>query len=37
VTADGRPIYSLRNLETPIELDNERSRWRAKLGLRWTF
>jgi hypothetical protein len=37
VTADGRPIYTLRPLETPYQLDNERSRWRAKLGLRWTF
>ncbi len=37
VTADGRPIYSLRSLTTPYQIDNERSRWRAKLGLRWTF
>jgi hypothetical protein len=37
LTADGRPIYELANLETPYQLDNERSRWRAKLGLRWTF
>lgn len=36
-TADGRPIYSLRNIETPFEIDNVRSRWRAKLGLRYTF
>jgi hypothetical protein len=37
VTADGKPIYRLRSLETPYQIDNERSRWRAKLGLRWTF
>jgi len=37
VTADGRPIYSLRSLETPYQLDNVRSRWRAKLGVRWSF
>lgn len=37
VTADGRPIYSLRSTETPYSIDNERSRWRAKLGIRWTF
>ena len=36
-TDDGRPIYSLDDTETPFELDNERSRYRAKLGLRWTF
>ncbi len=34
---DGKPIYELGDLETPYNLDNERSRWRAKLGLRWTF
>lgn len=37
VTPDGRPIYSLSNLSTPYTIDNERSRWRAKLGVRWTF
>lgn len=37
VTPDGKPIYSLRSLETPFEVHNENSRWRAKLGLRWTF
>ena len=37
VTADGRPVYQLRPLATPFQIDNERSRWRAKLGLRWTF
>ena len=37
MTDDGKPIYELSDLETPYNLDNERSRWRAKLGLRWTF
>lgn len=37
---DGRPIYSARiDLDGSDlwEIHNERSRWRAKLGVRWTF
>jgi len=37
LTDDGKPIYELATLETPFNIDNERSRWRAKLGVRWTF
>lgn len=40
VTDDGRPIYSLADVVTDgelFEIHNERSRWRAKLGVRWTF
>jgi outer membrane receptor for ferrienterochelin and colicin len=41
--ASGRPIYSLNRIVTDPENNdkfdthNIRSRWRAKLGLRWTF
>ncbi|MEM7050523.1 MAG: carboxypeptidase regulatory-like domain-containing protein [Acidobacteriota bacterium] len=43
VTDDGRPIYLLfREVTDPennprFDTHNTRSRWRAKLGLRWTF
>jgi hypothetical protein len=43
MTADGKPIYELfsevRNPEdNPIfETHNVRSRWQAKLGVRWSF
>lgn len=42
-TATGKPIYSLdREITDPentprFTLDNLRSRWQAKLGVRWTF
>ena len=40
---DGKPIYRLRNVVTDPEnvsiysVDNLRSRWRARLGVRWSF
>jgi hypothetical protein len=43
ITADGRPIYSLANAVRFPETNSIytvhgiNSRWRAKLGLRWTF
>ncbi|MDX1631816.1 MAG: TonB-dependent receptor [Thermoanaerobaculia bacterium] len=43
VTDDGRPIYALNDIVTDpenndkFETHNLRSRWRAKLGLRFTF
>ena len=43
VTEDGLPIYELRNIVTnpednPLyEIDNIRSRWRLRFGLRWSF
>jgi len=43
VTDDGKPIYELRNIVTnpednPLyEIDNIRSRWRLRFGLRWSF
>ncbi|MCH9648306.1 MAG: carboxypeptidase regulatory-like domain-containing protein [Deltaproteobacteria bacterium] len=43
VTDDGRPIYGLDGIvtdpdnEDKFTLDNLRSRWQAKLGVRWTF
>jgi hypothetical protein len=43
VTDDGRPIYELNSMVTdpddnPIyETDNIRSRWRMRLGVRWSF
>ncbi|HSN55471.1 MAG TPA: hypothetical protein VLT32_12410, partial [Candidatus Sulfomarinibacteraceae bacterium] len=43
VNDEGKPIYELRGIVTDPE-DNEiftyndlRSRWRARLGVRWTF
>lgn len=37
-TADGQVVYELGNLDQDLfAIDNERSRWRAKLGVRWTF
>ncbi|MEM9555847.1 MAG: TonB-dependent receptor [Acidobacteriota bacterium] len=40
-TDDGRPIYFLEdvvfNPEERFETDDLRSRWRAKLGVRWSF
>ncbi len=42
-TPDGKPIYQLFNVVTnpddnPVyQTHGVRSRWRAKLGLRWTF
>ncbi len=43
VTDDGKPIYELRNVVTDPEntdlytIDDLRSRWRMRLGLRWSF
>jgi len=43
VTDDGLPIYELRNIvtnpdENPLyQIDNLRSRWRMRLGVRWSF
>jgi hypothetical protein len=42
VTDDGRPIYELRNVVTDPDTDifqynDLRSRWRARLGVRWSF
>ncbi len=40
---DGKPIYRLRNVVTDpdnvsiFSVDNLRSRWRARLGVRWSF
>jgi hypothetical protein len=42
VTDDGKPIYELNSVVTDEDselwdLDNLRSRWRMRLGVRWTF
>jgi hypothetical protein len=43
VTDDGKPIYELRSIVTDPDntslysVDNIRSRWRARLGVRWSF
>ncbi len=42
VTDDGKPIYELRNVVTDpdtniFSTDDFRSRWRARLGIRWSF
>jgi len=38
VNGQGEAVYELGDLDEDVfQLDNERSRWRAKLGLRWTF
>ena len=37
---DGTPIITLQNVAqgaSPFRTHNTRSRWRAKLGIRWTF